>query len=275
MPLFDSARAKIERARKQMDALQAVFEGFYKSKPYSIRQELDPQAGEKRLVFHADPLPLEWSVIIGEIVHNLRSALDHSIYELTRIEAGHPLDRTEFPVFEDEMKYFAVDRRGKPAPKSGLFKIRGIKDERRRAVIKGLQPFEFKKTHPSDQLPIIALVHELNIVDKHRTLHLCRMSTTQLRTRVLRDIHPISMTIIIPRLEDGTECARWKPVGNFNDEVDMESEVSFEIAFGDSVPILEGKPVITICEHLIRGVERVLHYLSTPDEGDASGFGPR
>ncbi len=270
MPLFDSARAKIERARKQTDALHAVFEGFYESKSYSIRQELDPHAGEKRLVFHADPLPLEWSVIIGEIVHDLRSALDHSIYELTCIQDGHPLVRTEFPVFEDEMKYFALEKRGNPTPTSGLFKIRGIKDEKRRAVIKGLQPFEFRKTHPPDQLPIIALVHELNIVDKHRTLHLCRMSTTQLQTRVLRDIHPISMAVVIQRLEDGTEVARWKPVGNFNDEVDMESEVSFEIAFGDSVHILDGKGVITICERLIRGVERVLHYLSTPDEAGSS-----
>jgi len=270
MALFDSARAKIERARQQTDALRAVFEGFYKSQSYSIRQELDPQAGEKRLVFHADPLPLEWSVIIGEIVHNLRSALDHAIYELTCIESGGPLEGTEFPIFDNESRYFALDRRGNPTRASGLFKIRGIKDETRRAVIKGLQPFEFRKTHPADQLPIIALVHKLNIVDKHRTLHLCRMSTTQLQTRVLRDIHPISMTIVIPRLEDGTEVTRWRPVGDFNDEVDMESEVSFEIAFGDSVPILAGKAVIPVCERLISGVERVLHYLSTPDEAGAS-----
>lgn len=270
MSLFDGARAKIERARKQTDDLQAVFEGFYESKLYSIRQEFDPQAGEKRLVFHADPLPLEWSVIIGEIMFNLRSALDHSIYELTCIESGGPLDGTEFPVFKDETKYFALDKQGNPTRTSGLFKIRGIKDEKRRAVIKDLQPFEFRKTHPADQLPIIALVHELNIVDKHRTLHLCRMKTTQLRTQVLRDIYPISMAVVIQRLEDGTEVARWRPVGNFNDEVDMESEVSFEIAFGDSVPILAGQMVITVCERLIRGVERVLYYLSISAEEDVS-----
>jgi hypothetical protein len=102
MPIFDSSYAKIERARKQTDALQAALEGFYKNKSYSLRQELDTQAGEKRLVFHADPFPLEWSVIIGEIVHNLRSALDHSIYELTCIENGNPLGKTEFPIFENE-----------------------------------------------------------------------------------------------------------------------------------------------------------------------------
>lgn len=266
MPLFDGARAKIERARKSTDALQAVFERFYESKAYSIRQELDPQAGEKRLVFRAGTLSLEWSVIIGEIAHNLRSALDHSIYELTCIETGHPLKRTEFPVFKDEAKYFALDKRSNPTPTSGLFKIRGIKHEKRRAVIKGLQPFEFKKTKPPDTWPVIALVHELNIADKHRTLHLCRLSTSQLQTKVLRDIHPISMTIVIPRLEDGAEIARWKPVGNFNDEVDMESEVSFKVAFGDSVPILQGKAVITVCQSLIRGVERVLFYLENPPD---------
>lgn len=270
MPLFDSARAKIERARKQTDALQAKFESFYKSKPYAIRQELDTQAGEKRLVFHAEPLPLEWPIIIGEIVHNLRSALDHSIYELTCIETGHPLNGTEFPVFADESKYFAVNNRGEPTRISGLYKIRGIKNERRRAVIKGLQPFEFRKTHKADELPIIALVHELSIVDKHRTLHLCRMATTGLQTRCIRDIYPISMTAIISKLEDGTEFARWKPVGDFNDEVDMESEVSFKIAFGDSISVLGKEGVISVIQSLIRGVEKILHYLTFPDKAGIS-----
>lgn len=270
MSLFDSAYAKIERANQQTDALKKIFESFYESKPYIIRQELYPQAGEKRLIFHADPLPLEWSVIIGEIVHDLRSALDHSIYELTCIENGNPLDKTEFPIFENEGLYFEVNRRGEPTRKSGLFKIRGIRDTRRLAVIKGLQPFEFRKTHKPHEHPILAFIHELNIVDKHRTLHLCRMATTEIAVHWLRDTHPISNTLVMRRLEDGAELARWKPVGDFNDKVDMEGEVSFEIAFGDSVPILEGQFVIPVIQSLIRGVNRVLHYLATPEDAGVS-----
>lgn len=258
--------ARIERARKQTDALQAEFERFYESKPYSFQQELNPQVGEKRFIFHATPLPLEWSVIIGEIMHNLRSALDHSIYELTCIESGHPIDRTELPVFEDESKYFEVNKRGEPTPKSGLYKIRGIKDEKRRAVITGLQPFEFRKTHKPHEYPILALIHELDIVDKHKTNLLCRRASTGLKVRWLRDTYPISNTLVINRLEDGIEIARWKPVGDFNDELDMEAEVSFKIAFGDSIPILDKQFVIPMIQSLIRGVEKVLHYLTYPDE---------
>jgi hypothetical protein len=168
------------------------------------------------------------------------------------------------------MKACRVDKRGNPTHQSGLFKIRGIKDTRRLAIIKGLQPFEFRKTHSANEHPILAFIHELNIVDKHRTLHLCRMATTGFNVRWLKDTHPISNTLVTRRLEDGTELARWKPVGDFNDEVDMEGEVSFEIAFGDSVPILEGQSVLPIIQSLIRGVERVVHYLSTPEDAGVS-----
>lgn len=270
MPLFNSAYAKTERARQQIDALQTVFESFYKSKSYTIRQELYPQVGEKRLIFHADPLPLKWSVIIGEIVHDLRSALDHSIYELTCIETGIPSHKTEFPIFEDEGLYFQVNKRGEPTRPSGLYKIQGIKDTRRQAIIKGLQPSEFRKTHKPHEHPILAFIHELDIVDKHRTNLLCRMATTSFDVRWLRDTYPISNTLVMNRLEDGVEIAHWKPVGNFNDEVDMEAKVSFEIAFGDSIPILNKQFVVPVIQSLIRGVERVLHYLSTPEDAGVS-----
>lgn len=270
MSLFDSARAKTNRARKQANALKEIFESFYKSKPYTFRQELYPEVGEKRLIFYTIPLPLEWSVIIGEIVHDLRSALDHAIYELTCIESGTPAYKTEFPVFEDEILYLQANKRGEPTRRSGLYKIQGIKDTRRQAIIKGLQPFEFRKTHKPTEYPIIAFIHELNIVDKHRTLNLCRMATTSFAIHWLRDTHPISITVPTGRLEDGTEVARWKPVGDFNDEVDMESDISFKIAFGDSVSILDKQPVIPVIDKLIRGVDRILHYLSTPEDAGVS-----
>ena len=110
-PSFNSSRAKIVRAREQLHTLERKIDRFCKSKSYTIKKERDLQTGEDLMIFHATkPIPLKWSIIIGEIIHDLRSALDHAIYELTILNRGEALSGTEFPIFEDEDK--ALNQQG-------------------------------------------------------------------------------------------------------------------------------------------------------------------
>jgi len=176
--VFEGARTKIDRAREQTQTLQAEFQTFIDSKPYAVPQILDEKTRRKTATYKiTESFPLRWSAMIGEILHDLRSALDNTIYEMTCIEQGGPLKQTEFPVFDDESEYDRMTKKGDPAPGSGVFKIRGI-NNRAKALFRLLQPFEFKKTYPSpNDQHILGLLHELNIVDKHRTIHLCRVRT--------------------------------------------------------------------------------------------------
>jgi hypothetical protein len=189
----------------------------------------------------------------------LRSALDSAIYDLTVAEQGGPLDGTEFPVFEDESKYDERTKKEDPTPRSGVFKIRGVND-RAKALIREAQPFEFAKTHAADKKPVVALVHELNIIDKHRTIHLMRQSTSQFSWRALRDIQPVWLAVV-PALEDGAEWGEWIPTV-VDDQPDMEFQIAFEIAFAETTPTLNGKGVITVCRALIQGVDRMVFYLA-------------
>lgn len=257
--LFLSARIKIDRASEQTEALESEFERFYTEQTYTVRQPFDPETGRKKAIFTVTrPLDPRWSAILGEIIHDLRSALDTAVYDLTIAEQGGPLDGTEFPIFEDEIKYVQTTKKGDPAHGSGLYKIRGI-NNRAGAVIRDAQPFEFRKTHSPDQAPVVALLHELNIIDKHRTIHLMRQKTSQFGSHVLRDIHPISFTLPIGTLEDGTELAEWIPTV-IDDEPDMEFNAAFEIAFSETTPTLNGKGVIIVCRALIKGVDRIIFY---------------
>ena len=52
-------------------------------------------------------LPAEWSLLLGETLHSMRSSLDHLVYGLAALEQGRPLTedearKTEFPIFGPE-----------------------------------------------------------------------------------------------------------------------------------------------------------------------------
>jgi len=49
----------------------------------------------------------------------------------------------------------------------------------------------------------------------------------------------------------------WTPTV-FDDETDMKFEIGFDVALSDTVPVLDGQPVIESCERLIWGVESVI-----------------
>jgi hypothetical protein len=51
-----------------------------------------------------------WGVQVGEIVHNLRSALDHSIWELVILTTGRPPalpTKNQFPIFKSKDGFLA------------------------------------------------------------------------------------------------------------------------------------------------------------------------
>jgi len=100
------------------------------------------------------------------------------------------------------------------------------------------------------------LLQELSIIDKHRTIHLCRRKTTGMEIRAVRDItftgNADLFCLPIGKLEDRAILARWKPANGIDDEVYMEATIAFEIAFDDAtIPTIAGHPVITICEGII------------------------
>ena len=134
-PLLSDSRAKIARAKEQLQGLELEFQRFSDSKPYTLRQEKDLETGQMLLVYYPDtPIPDNWAIVVGEIFFNLRSSLDLAVYKLTVREQGTALNKTEFPIFDDPIKFSAVKQDSKPAPGSGLFKIRGVSQKTRDVI---------------------------------------------------------------------------------------------------------------------------------------------
>lgn len=101
-----------------------------------------------------------WGIIIGEIVHDVRSALDHFVYQLVIHSTDRPPaedNRTQFPIFLDAAKF----------KKHGLNMLIGV-SKKARDLIEALQPFS---TGEHEKSPLWHL-NQLSNIDKHRTLHL-------------------------------------------------------------------------------------------------------
>jgi hypothetical protein len=148
-------RQKIRRAEEHIRALQQREVEFSQANPPSIRLEYDDRLqGMKLLVQKICTPPNIISILIGEVLYQLRSSLDHLIWQLIEANGNTPTDRSEFPIFKDSKKF-----------KAGGAKIRGV-SRTAASIIEVLQPFHSGKG-VDDPLWIL---HNLNNIDKHRVL---------------------------------------------------------------------------------------------------------
>jgi hypothetical protein len=168
---FAGPQAKLDRSDELLKELVDEVSSFLEAEPYAVTWEVLKCAGEPvqrvaRLVERVGP-PLRLSVIIGDVLHNLRSALDQMTWDLAKTHSGTPPGGTEFPVFWDEARFRARNSLGNPVRGSGIFKIRGIALPAQR-IIEKLQPYHREEplSHP------LYVLHQLNVIDKHRAINL-------------------------------------------------------------------------------------------------------
>lgn len=95
-------RPKVNRAKSRLASLQAALRDFFDSNSYEVvLGEFDEQAGHHELRVEGGPtsFPDEWGVVIGEIAHDLRSALDGLTWQLALRNVSEPYRNTCFPIF--------------------------------------------------------------------------------------------------------------------------------------------------------------------------------
>src|SRR5262249_38393088 len=155
-PPLDNLLLKVERAKKHFLELEAAENSFHQSKPYRFRFEGNPQTGERDYYLaEAEPIPEELSLIIGDALNNLRSALDHTAYQLACVGAGaiKPFPNVKFPTGDNEKQY--RHQRAKA--------LKGMRQDAVKAI-DALEPYAGGKGEHFWQLA------RLNNFDKHRLL---------------------------------------------------------------------------------------------------------
>jgi hypothetical protein len=173
---------KLGRALDHLVHLDELVKPWIEGKRHTTRCEVDPNNGMRTYFATAEqPSKDVISPVIGDVLHNLRSALDNLAYALAG-SYTKPLPpeyalASEFPIFGDRDKsgaigvghgnFHKVRRDGSPAPGSGLAKIQGWHPNAQ-TIVEGLQPYKKGNLFESEPLWIL---HELDRIDKHRLLH--------------------------------------------------------------------------------------------------------
>jgi hypothetical protein len=219
------ARTKLLRADEHLGELRVHHERFVSERnPYRMLREFDAERGYhiwRAKIEEAPPLE-KWASLAGECVHALRGALDHTAYELVRINRPNA-DYSEFPIFKDKDLWI----------KNGPGKLPGV-DRKVLAQAKWLQPY--RRAQRFDPLWII---HFLDVIDKHRRLNL----VSPLMRRAIFDSVPedgiTDAVVLAGRFIDGTPIARFKT----KPDVQVKTHFVFDIAFGEG-ELRQGEPVM-------------------------------
>lgn len=164
MPRRFSFEDKLDRASEHLSAVNNELWTWLRDKPYQITHKFDLNWQKYTIRIRATGRPpSRLSVLIGDCLYNIRSALDHLALALTEANCGClPLaaaKQTEFPIFSKAALYAS----------NGVRAIRHMSPAAQ-AIIEGLQPY--KAGEPKDWTAIhpLWLLHELSNIDKHRTL---------------------------------------------------------------------------------------------------------
>ena len=96
-PLFGS-KIKIARANRHIRELESLFDAFFCDNPHRIRINKHPDQGIAISAEFDRPLPNETAAIIGDVVHNLRAALDHLACDMIRASGENPNRWHGFPI---------------------------------------------------------------------------------------------------------------------------------------------------------------------------------
>jgi|RhiMetdeSRZDD1v2_1073273.scaffolds.fasta_scaffold175905_2 hypothetical protein len=148
--------AKIERAEKHISDFRKGGQTFLQNNPYTLAHKPDPNTG-RDILFYKDikTTPIELSLLIGDAIHNLRSALDLLACQLVRLNVvNHNCADISFPIADNAKKF-------KTLLNSAKVQLLG---QGAVQILQQLEPYQGGKRHELWQL------HRLNVQDKHRLL---------------------------------------------------------------------------------------------------------
>jgi hypothetical protein len=158
---FRGVWAKIDRAKYHLEKMDEPLERFRKANEKLIRSEYKPERQRWVYFLTADPDGTDLAVLTGDIVHNLRGALDHLAYALCVAGSGEAatlaaIQNIHFPSVFGTSQNYAGDRARREIialAKPGIDQI-----------LDATEPYKGGKGE------ILGQLGKLSNVDKHRLL---------------------------------------------------------------------------------------------------------
>jgi hypothetical protein len=254
--------AKIERAKCHVHDLESRIKAFREANPDLFRCDQDPKTGNRILRLQKQ-FPVEFSLMVGDAVNNMRSALDHLVCRLIEANGSAPTRRTCFPLCDTAAKF----------KESSPSQIKGVGAQVAN-LIEAMQPY-------NAGYDALGVVCKLNNADKHRVLIMiaCGIQRSGISNfnRRLFDSFPDDVKATISQFIDRTDRATPMLVAEmfpvlFKDgetlaeiswpggpplNVDEKLEAAFEVAISEP-EIVQFQPVVPLLTQLTEFVESVI-----------------
>lgn len=219
---------KVKRAEAQAISLEKEISRWARIQSNSIGRDLEDE-GRNHVYRVRKPQPFNdvWLVIIGEILYDLRSALDHLACALV----PKPNPRTEFPIF-----------RKKDGPDGFLTKAPAKLPRLQQGkpdawdIIEQLQPYQGAGRGGDPERDPLWVLHQLNIIDKHRYP---LVSTTAPHQTTWQGLRTPGVGLVIPDFApDSLDFVQDNCVATFryadpHPEIDLQSEFALDVFFGE------------------------------------------
>lgn len=242
---MDSSILKIQRAEKHYTELSEL---LTKHKPFRYFVETNFKTGKRATFAKRDEETANHAaIIIGDLIHNLRAALDHTYWECTESFAKSEGERRQiqFKIVSTEKAFKESEMPGLPLRVS----------ERFASALASLKPYR------KDGNDSLCLIHDLDVVDKHKLLiptgNFTKISSAMIRMQVPdfppgltncdfgnngRDVvWPIRpITIEIQKQKEGTD----RP----SQIVERELEVTVEVVLAD---VDAFRPALEVLQEMI------------------------
>lgn len=160
---LSDSRTCLTAAKAQHDELMSVFAGWTDSGGLGLRCIRHPEFALYRwdVVVTAEP-PKNLAHMVGEVINNLRSALEYVAFQIYLVAGGEPdgkvAERVAFPILNTDGSWDSVVKK----------KVPGVWPEAAE-LLKAAQPFS-QSGQDSDALPTL---RGLGGTHKHRNLVLC------------------------------------------------------------------------------------------------------
>lgn len=160
---FETALAKLRRAEEHLEGVRKEILAWHDATPYSVQATVSPDGTRHSMVVHfAVDLPaVRISILTGDCIHALRSALDHLVYGVAVHQTGAdppPNERQiQFPIADDEARFTSAAKT----------RLKGLSPELVKAI-EAVQPYN--RPHAAVP-PLLALLRDFDDADKHRLLN--------------------------------------------------------------------------------------------------------
>jgi hypothetical protein len=248
-------RWKFKRAQMHLEELRC-YDAAFDAKPHDVYTDLNLEKGEAVAHSLATGTEVMRSLMVGDVVHNLRATLDYLVYQLGCLQHDPPKCKTEFPIFKSNADFLYRCQ--------GLNKIRCL-DFADQQSIEALQPYgptAVGGMPGNPQAHPLWILHRLDIGDKHKLLTITTVTATFTKLTPkcspgLRILTTEEFPVHNP-LHAGAVLARYEveEIGE-DPKIEVEAEGTFSAQFGKGTPV-KGQEIVPVLEDLCRAVERVV-----------------